>query len=337
VLRLPCGEHETSSGVEDKTAVRAARRIVSNLPAGHLVVKLDFSHAFNCVRRDLILDSIATNIPEIYRLVYSAFSCEPVLTFGSHEILSREGAQQGDPLGSLEFCESIHPLLLKPQSSVKIGFMDDLILSGDLHTVEKDITTIMVSCSETGLQLNVDKCEIITDSFTEISTLATFNDFIRVKKEDTTLLGAPVLKGKAQDNATQDNVDDLSRAVERLKHLQAYDALVILKNSLAISKLLYLLRTSQCSDNPLLRQFDDTLRTGLITILNVDINSDQCLQASIPVWEYGLLRCWHLLPIWLQLHPHFSGCVVFGESNPYSPTAFGCMQGDQSVASTETL
>ena len=96
MLRLPCGEHETSSGVEDKTAVRAARRIVSNLPAGHLVVKLDFSHAFNCVRRDLILDSIATNIPEIYRLVYSAFSCEPVLTFGSHEILSREGAQQGD-------------------------------------------------------------------------------------------------------------------------------------------------------------------------------------------------------------------------------------------------
>ena len=36
------------------------------------------------------------------------------------------------------------------------------------------------------------------------------------------------------------------------------------------------------------------------------------------VWEYGVLRCWHLLPIWLQLHPHSSS------SNPYSPTAFGC-------------
>jgi len=100
----------------------------------------------------------------------------------------------------LEFCEAIHPLLLKlHSSSVKIGFMDDLTLSGDLHTVERDITTIMESSSETGLQLKVDKCEIITDDFTEISTLATFNDFIRVNKGDIdmTLLGAPVLKGKA--------------------------------------------------------------------------------------------------------------------------------------------
>jgi len=134
----------------------------------------------------------------------------------------------------------------------------------------------------------VDKCEIITDNFTEINTLATFNDFIRVNKGDITLLGAPVLKGKAQDKATQNKIDDLIRAVERLKHLQAHDALVILKNSLATPKLLYLLRTSQCSDNPLLRQFDDTLRTGLITILNVDINSDQWLQASLPVGDGGL-------------------------------------------------
>ena len=74
--------------------------------------------------------------------------------------------------------------------------MDDLTLSGDLHTVERDITTIMKSSSETGLQLNVDKCEIITDDFTEISTLATFNDFIPVNKEDMTLLGAPALKAK---------------------------------------------------------------------------------------------------------------------------------------------
>ena len=31
-----------------------------------------------------------------------------------------------------------------------------------------------------------------------------------------TLLGAPVLKGKAQDKAIQDKIDDLTRAVERL-------------------------------------------------------------------------------------------------------------------------
>jgi len=96
----------------------------------------------------------------------------------------------------LEFCEAIHPLLLKLHSSVKIGFMDDLTLSGDLHTVERDIATIMESSSETGLQLNVDKCKIITDNFTEVNTLATFSDFIRVNKEDMTTWGLPSLKAK---------------------------------------------------------------------------------------------------------------------------------------------
>jgi len=38
----------------------------------------------------------------------------------------------------------------------------------------------------------MDKCEIIT----EINTLAIFNDFIRVNKEDMTLLRAPVLTTK---------------------------------------------------------------------------------------------------------------------------------------------
>ena len=68
-------------------------------------------------------------------------------------------------------------------------------------------------------------------------------------------------KGRAQDAAIQQKIDDLKRAIDRLSHLQAHDALVILKNSLAMPKLLYLLRTSECGDNPLLRQFDNTLRS----------------------------------------------------------------------------
>ena len=135
-----------------------------------------------------------------------------------------------------------------------------------------------------------------------------------------TLLGAPIHKGKAQDKAIQDKIDDLTTAVERLKHLQAHDALVILKNSLAIPKLLYLLRTSQCSDNPLLRQFDDTLWTGLITILNVDINNDQWLQASVLAGDGGLgIRSAEVLAPSAYLASAAWSC----SSNPYSPTAFG--------------
>jgi len=57
---------------------------------------------------------------------------------------------------------------------------------------------------------------------------------------------------------------------------------VLLKNSLAMPKLLYTLRTSDCSDNTLLSQFDNALKAALSVILNVDLNDDQWAQASLP-------------------------------------------------------
>jgi len=47
--------------------------------------------------------------------------------------------QQADPLGPLEFCEAIHPLLTNIHSAFKIGFMDDITLS---LWQETDVTLI---------------------------------------------------------------------------------------------------------------------------------------------------------------------------------------------------
>jgi len=55
-----------------------------------------------------------------------------------------------------------------------------------------------------------------------------------------------------------------------------------------MSKLLYLLRTADCSGNQLLDEFDKKLQTGLSKLLNVDLNGNQCLQASLPVGNGGL-------------------------------------------------
>jgi len=271
-----------------EAAVHAVRRLVSNLPDDNVVVKLDFSNAFNCIRRDLILEAIAARSPEIYCLVHSAYSCEPVLTFGDWEILSREGAQQGDPLGSLQFCEALHPLLCDLQSAVKIGFMDDVTLSGSLQSVEQDVITVMDAASKTGLQLNTAKCEVIMEDFTAIPTSSVLNSFLKVEKAEMTLLGSPVLKGMAQDAAISHKIDELKRAVDRLSLLHSHDALVLLKNCLAMPKLLYTLRTSDCSNNPLLAQFDNTLKAALSAILNVDLSDDQWAQASLPVRNGGL-------------------------------------------------
>ena len=76
-------------------------------------------------------------------------------------------------------------------------------------------------------------------------------------------------------------------AISRLKYLQAHDALVLLKNSLSMSRLLYTLRTSDCHDHPLLTRFDAILREGLSLILNVDFDDTQWLQATFPVRNGG--------------------------------------------------
>jgi len=124
------------------------------------------------------------------------------------------------------------------------------------------------------------------------------------------LLGAPVVKGKGQDTAITREIEELDSAMKRLTLLHMHDALTLLKNSLTMPKVLYLLRTADCSGNQLLERFDDTLRSGISRVLNVDLDNDQWLQASLSIRDGGLgsgsavLRCWHLLPFWPLLHLH---------------------------------
>ena len=52
-------------------------------------------------------------------------------------------------------------------------------------------------------------------------------------------------------------------------------------------KLLCTLRTSPCAEIPLLQEFDNVLRTGLETILNVQLSDLQWVQDSLPVHMGG--------------------------------------------------
>jgi len=99
-------------------------------------------------------------------------------------------------------------------------------------------------------------------------------------------------------------------------------------------KALNAFRQADNNNNPLLRQFDDTLRSGLITILNVDINNDQWLQASLPVGDGGLrIRSAEMLAPSAYLASAASTLQLHQSILPDSIW----MQGDQSVASTEAL
>ena len=70
------------------------------------------------------------------------YSNPSILKLDDRTILSQEGPYQGDPLGSILFCVSIHPDLLRLQSELVAGFMDDLTLGGPSDVVAADLDYI---------------------------------------------------------------------------------------------------------------------------------------------------------------------------------------------------
>jgi len=101
-----------------EAAVHSARRYLDSLPPGHIVVKLDFSNAFNSLNRSDMLYAVDDRMPEICAFCHSAYSQSSTLFYGPFRVLSQVGPQQGDPVGLLLF----H------------GFCFDPWFSGRFHT-----------------------------------------------------------------------------------------------------------------------------------------------------------------------------------------------------------
>ena len=117
-----------------KAAIHAARRFLETMPKDNVVVKLDFSNAFNSLYRLDMLQAIVNAAPELFPFCHSAYAKTSLLVYGQYTILSQEGPQQGDPIGPLLFCNMIQPLLASLTAVLRLGFMDDLGLSGRLST-----------------------------------------------------------------------------------------------------------------------------------------------------------------------------------------------------------
>ena len=87
-------------GVAGVAEVHGIRRLLANLPDNHLFVKLDFSNAFNSVRRDTLLATVAEKMSELYRFVYDSLKSSTYLTYGDDIVISAEGSQQLNSLTS---------------------------------------------------------------------------------------------------------------------------------------------------------------------------------------------------------------------------------------------
>ena len=78
-----------------------------------VVVKMDFSNAFNCVDRKAFLQQCRNQFPGLSRWVEWCYKKPSNLYFGTDILSSESGVQQGDPLGPLLFSLALQPVLLE--------------------------------------------------------------------------------------------------------------------------------------------------------------------------------------------------------------------------------
>jgi hypothetical protein len=250
-----------------------------------VIVKLDFSNAFNCLHRDAMLSAIQVHVPEIYAFCHLAYKDTSILKFGSQVISSEEGIQQGDPLGPLIFCLTIQPILQKLTSEFIVGFIDDITIGGSKESVTEDVNVISHEGIACGVELNTDKCECISKSPVSTAPLA---NFVQLDVNNATLLGAPLSSDAAMDALLDKRLCELSKAADRLRLLSAHDSLILLRASCGAPRLIHMLRSSSCVGHKLLSDIDNILRDCLTDITNVQISDNQWKQASLPVKAGGL-------------------------------------------------
>ena len=159
--------------------------------------------------------------------------------------------------------------------------MGDITIGGPVTSVVSDNKVILEDGSAKGMHLNATKCELISNDISP--TIVPLDQFAHTKPDVATLLGAPLLIGKALDKALEKKYDEFKRISERLQLITSQDALVLLKSSCSSPLLMHILRSSPCDCHMTLTSISDVLCDCLIYIANVSINDLQWSQATLPV------------------------------------------------------
>ena len=147
----------TEGGAE--ASVHAARKLAKEFgeDPGKIMLKVDFSNAFNMVDRTEMLAQVYEKLPGLYRWVLYCYS-HPALSSGSIILQSMAGVQQGDPLGC--FFPWFFPVASKvqtkfPHLDLCVFYLDDGVIISDIGDVYQVFQLIQQNGPALGLLLNV--------------------------------------------------------------------------------------------------------------------------------------------------------------------------------------
>ena len=276
-----------------EAAVHATRHFTSLLSGDNAVVKIDMQNAFNSIRRDHFLAVVRDNAPSLYPLLWQAYSAPTPLYHGTVKIMSATGVQQGDPSGPAVFALATHSIVSSAVCSMNTWFLDDGTLGGNIADVCADLEKLIPAMIRIGLHVNPSKCQIIAPaSGANPDTIEKLHQLIQgatvLAEDQQTVLGAP-LTAAATESSLSEKREDLMRMIQRLKKLDAHSVLYLLRNSLWLPKLQYLLRAAPIFQHPLLlKQLDEVIKAATEELMNVQFSSANWEQAVLPTRLGGL-------------------------------------------------
>ena len=181
--RVRTGLLPTQYGVGTPGGTEPVIRAVEHVYQGELqeyqqVTALDFSNAYNTLRRRSIGEAMRRWYGPLYRLTRWAYGqAAPLVVAGPREgnreeratveLFSSEGVRQGDPLAPLLFSAGIRPYLEELQGALGpehlvLAYLDDVFI---LSKAEGDVVQVaerVAAESGNGLRLNVAKSHVYT-------------------------------------------------------------------------------------------------------------------------------------------------------------------------------
>ena len=142
--------------------VHAARAELKNCSKnGNCALKVDCENAFNSIKRNFFLELIAAWVPQLMPFAWLWYS-NPSKVFSNEGIQfsSEEGAQQGDHIGNYAFsmvAKFIDDRLQELDFALKLFYVNDLLLIGNLDTLFRALKIIKELEDLTGIKINMGK------------------------------------------------------------------------------------------------------------------------------------------------------------------------------------
>ena len=283
----------TPRGAE--SAIHAAREyLLHNLNSSD---KIDVKNSFNTVNRSNVLTEIHNRCPEIFKIALQSYGSSSPLFYGTTQISSSTGVQQGDPLGPIGFALAVDRFAQQVAGcELNIWYLDDATQAGEAGQVIGALRSLKADLAEIGLELNPSKCEVslLSDSpsvrSAVLGELSSFLPDIReTAVQDLVLLGSPLLD-PGLPSAIEIAHTTIAKPCERIQHLDSHSALFFLTHHTSAPRLTYFLRTTTIFRHPeLLLDIDNLISETTSKAVNVNLSSRSIMeQASLPVRHGGL-------------------------------------------------